>query len=50
MDWLIDWLIDWLLCIGADPEEDPLAWVEENIAGVEPALPAIDSEVNTLTS
>lgn len=29
---------------GADPEEDPLAWVEENIAGIEPALPALDSE------
>jgi len=29
---------------GVDPEEDPLAWVEENIAGVESALPALDSE------
>jgi hypothetical protein len=29
---------------GVDPEIDPLAWVEENIAGVEPALPALDSE------
>lgn len=29
---------------GVDPEEDPLAWVEENIAGVEPTLPALDSE------
>lgn len=29
---------------GADPEEDPLGWVEENIAGMETALPALDSE------
>jgi len=29
---------------GADPEEDPLKWVEENIPDVEGALPVIDSE------
>jgi len=29
---------------GADPEEDPLAWVEENIPDIESALPVIDSE------
>jgi len=29
---------------GADPEEDPLKWVEENIPDVEAALPVIDSE------
>jgi len=29
---------------GADPEEDPLAWVEENIPDIEGALPVIDSE------
>ena len=29
---------------GADPELDPLKWVEENIPDVEGALPIIDSE------
>lgn len=29
---------------GADPEEDPLKWVEENIPDIEGALPVIDSE------
>ena len=29
---------------GADPELDPLKWVEENIPDVEGALPMIDSE------
>lgn len=29
---------------GADPEEDPLRWVEENIPDMEAALPIIDSE------
>jgi len=29
---------------GADPEEDPLKWVEENIPDIEAALPVIDSE------
>merc|ERR1719348_846035 len=29
---------------GADPELDPLKWVEENISDVEGALPVIDSE------
>jgi len=29
---------------GADPEEDPLRWVEENIPDIEGALPVIDSE------
>jgi len=29
---------------GADPEEDPLKWIEENIPDVEGALPIIDSE------
>ena len=30
--------------VGADPELDPLKWVEENIPDVEGALPMIDSE------
>ena len=30
--------------LGADPELDPLKWVEENIPDVEGALPMIDSE------
>ena len=29
---------------GADPELDPLKWVEENIPDMEGALPIIDSE------
>ena len=29
---------------GADPEEDPLKWVEENIPDMEGAMPVIDSE------
>ena len=29
---------------GADPEEDPLKWVEENIPDIEGAMPVIDSE------
>eukprot|EP00092_Neocalanus_flemingeri_P029716 GFUD01032264.1.p1 GENE.GFUD01032264.1~~GFUD01032264.1.p1 ORF type:complete len:600 (-),score=101.29 GFUD01032264.1:212-2011(-) len=29
---------------GADPEEDPLKWVEENIPDIEGVLPVIDSE------
>ena len=29
---------------GADPELDPLKWVEENIPDVDGALPIIDSE------
>jgi len=29
---------------GADPESDPLRWVEENIPDMEAALPVIDSE------
>lgn len=30
--------------LGADPELDPLKWVEENIPDVDGALPIIDSE------
>ena len=42
-------LMDWeeplnRLSLGADPELDPLKWVEENIPDVEGALPMIDSE------
>ena len=36
--------IFWISTIGADPEEDPLKWVEENIPDIEGALPVIDSE------
>ena len=32
------------VCAGADPELDPLKWVEENIPDVDGALPIIDSE------
>ena len=33
-----------LMFVGADPEKDPLKWVEENIQDIEEALPVIDSE------
>ena len=33
-----------LITSGADPELDPLKWVEENIPDMEGALPIIDSE------
>ena len=35
---------DAYVCAGADPELDPLKWVEENIPDVDGALPIIDSE------
>ena len=41
---LISSVITSLITSGADPELDPLKWVEENIPDMEGALPIIDSE------
>ena len=40
----------WISTIGADPEEDPLKWVEENIPDIEGALPVIDLEEENETT
>lgn len=41
---LISSVITSLITSGADPELDPLKWVEENIPDMDGALPIIDSE------
>ena len=41
---LISSVIMSVITSGADPELDPLKWVEENIPDMEGALPIIDSE------